>query len=251
MDTDCDDLLAPPFSPLSSLCSDEEDRSEEEDEEGGEENEGEDEEEEEEEEGGNEEMEEVEGEGVGEEVEEMEAGEEGTVEKTHDENRQEEESVLNNTSSPKFQKEGGPLPTFTIVGDNIDKSIKPRYTRTSHGNRQLHYFHFFAVQDRVDLSHLSITAPPPPKKTPSECARSLLPSTDDDRKIKENVVTIVSRILAKHLESLGFDCAKLVQWRIPHRYEMEMSRKSEVVCALAMMTAILCLLSIIARCHLE
>ena len=37
------------------------------------------------------------------------------------------------------------LPLYTIVGDNIDKTVKPRYMRAeSQGNNSLHYFHFFA-----------------------------------------------------------------------------------------------------------
>ena len=31
-------------------------------------------------------------------------------------------------------------PSYSIVGDNIDKSIKPRYQRIGTGNRQIHTF---------------------------------------------------------------------------------------------------------------
>lgn len=119
--------------------------------------------------------------------------------------------------------------TYTIVGDNIDKSIKPRYMRVDSGNRLLHYFHYFAVRDRIDAANLSVSQPPPPTLTPAKCAISLLPSPDDDKEIKRNITTHISRIIADHLETLGFDCSSLVEWHIPHKYQEQMSRKSEVV----------------------
>ena len=39
-----------------------------------------------------------------------------------------------------------------IVGDNIDKNVKPRFMRSDHQGKSLHYFHCYAVQDRFDLS---------------------------------------------------------------------------------------------------
>ncbi len=44
------------------------------------------------------------------------------------------------------------LPTFKIVGDNIDKTIRPREMRSDHQTRSLHYFHSYAVRDRIDIS---------------------------------------------------------------------------------------------------
>ena len=49
--------------------------------------------------------------------------------------------------------------SFKLVGDNIDKNVKARYLRSDHGNSSLHYFHSFAVKDRIDFSHLSSTLP--------------------------------------------------------------------------------------------
>ena len=71
-----------------------------------------------------------------------------------------------------------PLPsTYSLVGDNIDKSIKPSYMRVDFRNKTLHYF---AASDRIDASGLSLTPPRAPALTPKACAASLLPSTDDD-----------------------------------------------------------------------
>ena len=46
------------------------------------------------------------------------------------------------------------LPTYKLVGDNIDKVVKPRHMRIDSQSRSLHYFHFYAVKDRIDFSHL-------------------------------------------------------------------------------------------------
>lgn len=119
---------------------------------------------------------------------------------------------------------------YSIVGDNIDKFVRPRYMRVGTGNEQLHYFHYFAVADRVDASNLSSTPPKPPSSAPCECALSMLPSVNDDKAMKCNFVTLVSRVISTHLESIGFDSSELVDWHIPHEYKKQMSKKSEVVC---------------------
>ena len=69
--------------------------------------------------------------------------------------------------------------TYSIVGDNIDKSIRPRYMRVDTGNQLLHYFHYFAALDRVDVNNFSSTPSKLPTCTPHECALSLLPSVEN------------------------------------------------------------------------
>ena len=44
------------------------------------------------------------------------------------------------------------LTGFKIVGDNIDKIVRPSNQRVDHQTRSYHYFHSFAVLDRIDLS---------------------------------------------------------------------------------------------------
>lgn len=53
-----------------------------------------------------------------------------------------------------------PLPenhlwTFKIVGDNLDKIIKPRHMTFDNQAKLLHYFNVYAVADRVDMSTFS------------------------------------------------------------------------------------------------
>ena len=52
------------------------------------------------------------------------------------------------------------LLTYQLVGDNIDKNVRPRDMRSDHQTRSLHYFHTYAVRDRVDISHFSKTSIP-------------------------------------------------------------------------------------------
>ncbi len=47
------------------------------------------------------------------------------------------------------------FPSFKLVGDNIDKEVKPRDMRSDHQTKSLHYFHSYAVLDRIDLSGVS------------------------------------------------------------------------------------------------
>lgn len=53
------------------------------------------------------------------------------------------------------------LATYKLVGDNIDKDVKPQNMTCAHQTRSLHYFHTYAVKDHIDLSHLSIEQPVP------------------------------------------------------------------------------------------
>jgi len=48
------------------------------------------------------------------------------------------------------------VPIYTLCGDNIDKTIKRRYLQTDSNTTatSLHYFHFYAVKDRIDFSDL-------------------------------------------------------------------------------------------------
>ena len=38
---------------------------------------------------------------------------------------------------------------FRIVGDNWDLEVKARYQTKSQNNKSLHYFHAYAVKDRI------------------------------------------------------------------------------------------------------
>lgn len=44
---------------------------------------------------------------------------------------------------------------FKIVGDNLDKNIRPSLQRLTHQTKSLHHFHSYAVKDRVNFSAAS------------------------------------------------------------------------------------------------
>ena len=115
---------------------------------------------------------------------------------------------------------------YKLVGDNIDKKVKPRDMRADHQSQSLHYFNMYAVQDRVDLSHLSnesrIT-------DPDEIDFSkFLPSAEDYKAIIDNFIVLISRILVKHLPHFS-QYASVVPKDIKHKYSKEMSKRSNVV----------------------
>ena len=43
---------------------------------------------------------------------------------------------------------------YRLCGDNINKSIHTRHKRLDRRNKSLHYFHLYAVENRVDFASL-------------------------------------------------------------------------------------------------
>ena len=119
--------------------------------------------------------------------------------------------------------------SFKLVGDNIDKNVKARYLRSDHGNSSLHYFHSFAVKDRIDFSHLSSTLPFSCSNSPSKLALEILPSVEDDATLKSLFKVHVSRILVDNLEFFKVTCQDVAIRHVPHLYSRQMSMKSTVV----------------------
>ena len=113
---------------------------------------------------------------------------------------------------------------FRIVGDNIDKSVKPRDLRHNHQSASLHYFHAYAVKDRIDVSNLSSDMP---LIVSSDIdINSLLPSHENAATLEANMCTLVIRILVKHIPGLSYLSTMVLQ-HIPHMYSDVMM--SEVV----------------------
>lgn len=85
-------------------------------------------------------------------------------------------------------------PGYKLVIDNIDSTVKPRYMREDVQNESLHYVQVYAVKDRVDFS--SFTDCPP---SSAKYLYSILPTSDDYQKLKENMAVLVARILVEHI----------------------------------------------------
>lgn len=118
------------------------------------------------------------------------------------------------------------LKTFKIVGDNIDKNIRPREMRVDNQTQSLHFFHSYAVRDRVDLSTFSSDVNVPDVSNIK--LESLLPSPNDEHILKKNLAVLMGRVLIKHLpffKTFGSGLERHIQ----HEYSVEMARKSEVV----------------------
>ena len=81
---------------------------------------------------------------------------------------------------------------FKIVGDNIDKNIRPSYQRCDRQTASLHYFHVCAVGDRIDFSSLPDFRPNSVLIDPTD----LLPKTADVDALKDEFQILVGRYYA-------------------------------------------------------
>jgi L1 cell adhesion molecule like protein len=112
---------------------------------------------------------------------------------------------------------------FKIVGDNLDKNFRRTYQRIDSQTQSRHYFHSFAVLDRVDLSHYSDLPPSGEINIPQ-----ILPSKEDELEIKAIFMTLISRVLVKHFDEFQNEKQSVV-WHIPHEFSKEMCQRSVVV----------------------
>ena len=112
------------------------------------------------------------------------------------------------------------------MGDNLDTRVLPRNMRADHQSQSLHYFNMYAVQDRIDLSHLSNES----RVIDSDDIDlgKLLPLAEDYDALRSNFVILVSRILVENMPQLS-KYAVFVTKNIEHKYSSEMSTKSNVV----------------------
>ena len=116
------------------------------------------------------------------------------------------------------------------MGDNVDKSVKARYMQMEqYSNKSLHYFHSFAVQNRIVFNYLPDVSPASCSNHPCEVARSLLPSSRHDAIIQSHFVTIISRILYSHMAFFKMVFDGCVEWHIKHKYYQQMCTKSHVL----------------------
>ena len=121
---------------------------------------------------------------------------------------------------------------YRLCGDNIDKNVYTRHMRIDHRNKSLHYFHMYAVENRVHFSELSEECPDNSHVLDFQSvAKSLLPSSRDDSTLKKNIAILISRVLCKYLKFFKLSFDDVVKKHIQHRYYEEMSSKSSVVCS--------------------
>ena len=135
-------------------------------------------------------------------------------------------SGSNDHTEPSSQEDTCEPYGLKIVGDNIDKHVKPRDMRHDVQAQSLHYFNSYAVKDRLPTSHLEDKPclPDFSSFTPSK----LLPTAIDDKSIQRNFTILISRVLSKHFPFFKKFAAGIPK-HIKHKYYKEMSKKSEVV----------------------
>eukprot|EP00731_Ephydatia_muelleri_P018431 Em0011g471a len=120
---------------------------------------------------------------------------------------------------------------FRVVGDNVDKNVKPRDMRLNSQTTSLHYFHTYAVKDRICFSHLSTD--------PIEIIQDSInfemfyPTVGDNTQLVSNLETLVARMFVQRIPGLQSLSAEATP-HIKHLYSKQMALKSEVtldICA--------------------
>lgn len=97
---------------------------------------------------------------------------------------------------------------------------------SEHQTRNLHYFHTYAVRDRIDLSDYSSEVPVPDISKMN--MEDHLPSSDDHLMLHENIAILMGRILRKHMpffKKFGTGLGR----HIFHEHYEDLSTKSNVV----------------------
>ena len=95
--------------------------------------------------------------------------------------------------------------------------------------KSLHYFHAYAVADRIPFNYLDNKCAAYCLPSRDFIAKSLLPTPSDDEALKSNLKVIISRFLVVNLKFFEQCFADLVSKHIKHRRYSEMSSKSTVV----------------------
>lgn len=118
------------------------------------------------------------------------------------------------------------LKTYKLIGDNIDKKVKPSDFRIDSQAESLHYFQTYAVRDRIDLTAFDDT---PPVLAESEIdTTTLLPSDSDYEELMKNFSILVARVLKQYMPFMEKYGSGLER-HIRHKFSEEMGLKSEVV----------------------
>lgn len=130
-------------------------------------------------------------------------------------------AISYNPSSPTQQWHG-----YKIVGDNLDKNVKPRNQTLERQTHSLHYFNCYAVHDRLNLSTYSDD--PPDIDLTTLDTNTMLPSQEDLDGLIHNMAIIAGRIVHKYIPAFA-EIPHLSQQHIKHPYSKQMSSKSTVV----------------------
>ena len=144
---------------------------------------------------------------------------------------QNEKSAAEQEQSPALkspaqnQQPSSNMKGVKIVGDNVDKNVKARFTHIDHQGKSLHYFHCYATQDRFDLS-MPEDYPDVPTNPKLE---DLLPSKSDISEMKSLFAIHVARIICKYMPFFAEDFIDVIPEHLKHPMSSQMNLKSDVV----------------------
>ena len=92
-----------------------------------------------------------------------------------------------------------------------------------HRGQSLHYFHYCAIQNRVDFTGYPDVHPDTCLDSPQRRAQFLLSSDEDDKALANNFTILVSRILYDNMPFFKVTFDGIVTWHIQHENTVEMS----------------------------
>lgn len=78
---------------------------------------------------------------------------------------------------------------FKLVGDNLDKNFRRRFQRVDYQTQSFHFFHLYALLDRIDLSQISDDDP----KSVMIQVEKVLPDGSDIDLLRKNLSILISR----------------------------------------------------------
>ena len=88
---------------------------------------------------------------------------------------------------------------FKLVGDNIDKNVRPRHQTLQRQTQSFHYFNSYAIKDQLDLSVMSDN--PSAQHVEAIVVNTILPSAEDHEEILKNFAIIAGRIIVKYISA--------------------------------------------------
>lgn len=118
------------------------------------------------------------------------------------------------------------FPSFKLVGDNIDKEVQPREMRNDSQTKSLHYFHSYAVRDRINLANVSDVAITP--ELSEVDLTKILPTPEDDEALIYTYSLLVFRVLKKHMSHFA-KFGRDVERHVQHEFSFEMAQQSIAV----------------------
>jgi L1 cell adhesion molecule like protein len=98
-----------------------------------------------------------------------------------------------------------------------------------HGTISLHYFHSYAIADRIDFSNLSEESGHSFDLGNDALAFMLLPSLEDEEALRKNFKILIARCLYDNIPFFKTTFDGVLNWHIRHCYSDQMSKKSITV----------------------